>query len=352
MKTSNESKPDHDGLLIRADASTRLGAGHAMRCFALAKAWQKTGGRVTFAMSEALPGMRERFRNEGVQLEYVSPEAGSKEDAKQTGALAERIGARWTVVDGYQFAPDYVRQIRDSGLRVLVLDDDARFSEYCADVILNQNPGADEQMYGQRRGYTRLLLGADYALLRPEFLAASQHRETSPVAYRVLVCMGGSDPENVTETAMQAVADIGGEIETTVVVGSGNPHHQQLCALADIMPGVRIERSPTNMADLMREADTAISAAGSTCWELAYLGVPMILTVLASNQQANAQALAKHGAALNLGWHSDLSPSEISKSIEQLAGDCVQRRAMSKAGRKLVDGHGAERVVKILESAS
>lgn len=344
--------PKPEGLLIRADASTQLGAGHAMRCFALAKAWQKTVGRVTFAMAEALPGMQEGFRNAGIQVEHVSSEAGSEEDAKQTGALASRIGARWTVVDGYHFDPGYVRHLRDAGERVLLFDDDGCFREYCSDVVLNQNLGASEEMYVQRSECTKLLLGTHYALLRPEFLGIDRFHEAVPAANRLLVCMGGSDAENVTEKAIQAVAQAGGKFQTTVVVGSGNPHHEQLRALAAKLPGVRMQHNPANMAELMREADLAVSAAGSTCWELAYLGVPMIVTIIAKNQEKNAQALGECGAAINLGWHESVPVTEFSKSIEQLAGDVVRRRAMSQAARNLVDGLGAERVINVLQGAT
>ena len=352
MTMPHHAQADHEGLLIRADASTQLGAGHAMRCFALAKAWQKSGGRVTIAMSEALPGMQDRFRNEGIQVEHVSSEGGSKEDAKQTGALGLRIGARWTVVDGYHFGPDYERLLRDAGQRVLLFDDDGCFREYCSDVVLNQNLGASEEMYLQRSERTKLLLGTDYALLRPEFLGMDRFHEPVPATNRLLVCMGGSDAENVTEKAIQAVAQASGKFQTTVVVGSGNPHQEQLRAIAARLPGVRMQHDPANMAELMCEADVAVSAAGSTCWELAYLGVPMIVTVIAKNQEKNAQALAECGAAINLGWHENVPLTEISRSIEQLAGDAARRRAMSEAARNLVDGLGAKLVINVLRGAT
>lgn len=345
------SERHSQSLLVRADVSTRMGAGHAMRCFALAKAWQNTGGCVTFAMAETIPGIEARFRNNGVQVEHVASNAGSREDADETSNLARRNRAGWTVVDGYQFAPAYHRQLKDSGLRVLMVDDDGRFPEYCADFVLNQNLAANEQMYARRGSCTRLLLGTEYALLRPEFLAGAQSRETPPVARHLLVTMGGSDADNVTLKVMQALAGVSRGLETTIVVGLGNPHSEQLGVLAGGLPQVRLERNPPDMASLMRRADMAVSAAGSTCWELAFLGVPMIVAVLATNQQGIAKVLAEGDVAVSLGWHANLSPSQISEAIEQLAGDSAHRLAMSKAGQKLVDGRGAERVVKVLQNS-
>ncbi|MBP0556392.1 hypothetical protein J8J23_21505, partial [Mycobacterium tuberculosis] len=48
----------------------------------------------------------------------------------------------------------------------------------------------------------------------------------------------------------------------------------------------------TNMAQLMANADLAIGAAGSTTWERWCVGLPVVRTVLADNQQVMAKALA------------------------------------------------------------
>jgi UDP-2,4-diacetamido-2,4,6-trideoxy-beta-L-altropyranose hydrolase len=279
-------------------------------------------------------------------------EPGSAEDAEETGILARQIGARWTVLDGYQFSPDYIRQLRNAGLPVLAFDDDGRYPEYSSDVILNQNLGANEAMYGARKPHTKLLLGTEFTLLRPEFLGTFRERATPAQAQRLLICMGASDPDNVTQVILKALTEMSDDIDITVVVGSGNPHYEQLRAATGGLRLVHFEHDPKDMAALMREADMAFSAAGSTCWELAHMGVPMIVTVLASNQEAIANGLADRGAAINLGWHNELSRDRICESVKHLAADRERRRAMSESGRKLVDGRGAERVVEVLQSLS
>src|SRR5437868_6357242 len=96
-------------LLIRADADSRMGTGHMMRCLALAQPWRKSG-RVLFAAAECPQTIADRLQAERFELRRLSVIAGSQADAEATAAAAETIDAAWLVVDGYQFGADYVRR--------------------------------------------------------------------------------------------------------------------------------------------------------------------------------------------------------------------------------------------------
>src|SRR5262249_32858596 len=104
----------------------------------------------------------------------------------------------WLVLDGYHFDAAYQQAIRAAGYRLLVIDDMAHLPQYYADVLLNQNMHATALHYHCNPEAT-LLLGSCYALLRPEFPAwRGRQRSVPEVARKVLVTMGGSDPDNVT----------------------------------------------------------------------------------------------------------------------------------------------------------
>jgi UDP-2,4-diacetamido-2,4,6-trideoxy-beta-L-altropyranose hydrolase len=338
-------------LLVRADASLAIGTGHVMRCLALAKAWQKTAGNVFCLMAESIAALEDRLVLEGVAVRKTAAAPGTAKDAEQTAVEARRINAAWLVVDGYGFNPDFVRHLRAAGLRVLFLDDDGRFDFYAADVLLNQNISASSAMYDKREASTRLLLGLEYVLLRPEFLAEVQARDYPATVRKVLVTMGGSDPQNVTRKALLALLRMEANLEVRIIVGSGSPCEDELQILAAQRVGFHLEKSPANMAPLMRWADIAISGAGGTVWELAYLGLPAIVIALSRDQREIARGLAENHVALSLGWHANLSEERIGDALKSLLDDGERRRAMSERGRKLVDGRGAERVVAFLQNS-
>ena len=114
------------------------------------------------------------------------------------------------MVDGYQFNADYQRALKAAGFRVLFLDDYGHATHYSADLVLNQNAYANEKMYAARESYTRLLLGTDYCLLRREFSSwRGWKREIAPIGTKILVTMGGSDPENFTTDVVEALCHLG-----------------------------------------------------------------------------------------------------------------------------------------------
>jgi len=95
-------------------------------------------------------------------------------------------------------------------------------------------------------------------------------------------------------------------------------------------------------------ADLVVCAGGSTCWEVAFLGLPGIVLVLADNQRRLADAMAELGSVVHLGEVAKVSPEQIADALSRLAADDHLRRRLSRRGRCLVDGRGAARTVQAL----
>jgi UDP-2,4-diacetamido-2,4,6-trideoxy-beta-L-altropyranose hydrolase len=335
-------------LLFRVDAGTQIGTGHVMRCLALAQAWQAEGGRAVFLSDCESEVLCRRIETAGIGFIPLNAPHPDPADLQETLASLEELGAAWLVLDGYHFAPTYQQAVREAGYRLLVIDDTAHWPEYHADILLNQNIYASALAYVCDPN-TTLLLGTRYVLLRPEFLVwRGWQREISGVARRALVTLGGSDPDNVTLKAVRALQQIDG-LETVVIVGGSNPHHAQLqAAVSDARCNMRMVHNPTNVPELMAWADVAVSASGSTCWELAFMGLPGVLIVLALNQQGVAIELERQGVAVNLHEQEAVDAPAIASAVRELLPDRGRRQEMCARGRQLVDGYGALRVVNAM----
>jgi UDP-2,4-diacetamido-2,4,6-trideoxy-beta-L-altropyranose hydrolase len=334
-------------VIIRADATERIGTGHLMRCLALAQTLRAVGVDVTFISACKSKSLHQRLLDEGFQVALLDRPYPDTADWSATSRVLQSHPNAWVVLDGYHFEVFYQQSIKEAGHRLLVIDDTAHLNQYCCDILLNQNIHAEQLHYALGRD-TRLLLGPRYALLRTEFLnRISWKRKTPDVARRLLVSLGGEDSDNQTLKVIQAVqlANIDG-LEAMIVVGSANPHMPRLqTECRKSQTPIHLIHNALDMAELMSAADMVVSAGGSTCWELAFMGLPALVIILAENQRLVAEGLKETGIALNLGWYKSLSPSNISQALEKLAFRPNEREEMAERGRKLVDGKGTKRVL-------
>ncbi len=350
---SQRPEPTASPILIRADAGARIGAGHVMRCLALAQAWRDRGGSAAFATTGVPAEIARRLELEGVEPIPISGPAGAAADAAETARAAARLGAGWLVLDGYGFDPAYRVRVRGCGARILLLEDVPGDREG-ADVILNPGIRGDLEPPGSP-GLPRLLLGPAYAPLRREFREwRGRPRPRSEPDRNLLVTMGGSDPDNVTLVVLKALREIRQpDLRVRVLVGPANPHRETLARDAALLgEWVWLEPPSGAMADLMAWADLAITAAGSTCWELAFMGVAMITVVLAENQRPIAQTVGAAGAAVAAGDRAALESGSLAPAIATALSSDSELARMGRNGRALVDGLGAERVAGQLHAVA
>jgi UDP-2,4-diacetamido-2,4,6-trideoxy-beta-L-altropyranose hydrolase len=345
-------KPGH--LIICAEGGIQVGTGHVMRCLALAQSWKRAGCDVTFFVREGLAGIEERIRAEGISLETLPPETPPEDHGLSAEAFVGpvlRSGSSLAVLDGYSFGAREQAALSDAGIRVMMVDDYGHATDYPVQWLLNQNAYAMPEMYTRTKVDTRLLLGSAYALLRDEFLPwMGWKRSITDRARRILITVGGSDPDNVSEQILDSFEcldhkDDHRDLEVVLVVGGGNPHWDALLAASQRCPvPVRLVRSVQDMPALMAWADVAIAGAGVTSYELCYMGLPALLLVVAENQRLIAERLAQLGIAVNAGKPREFSGEVLARELQALIESSERRRAMSHRARELVDGLGSERV--------
>ncbi len=331
-------------LLVRADAGAKMGTGHVMRRLALAQAWQDAGGTARFAMIGPPEGILARLAAEGIEVVSLSAVPGSADDARQTVALARQCAAAWVVVDGYQFSGEYERAVKEAGLKLLAIDDYGHAGHYWADLVLNQNLHAEEDLYRNREPYTGLLLGTRFALLRREFWKwRGWRRETAETGRKLLVTLGGGDPDNVTLKVIASLKMVSvPELEAVVLSGPANPH------FAELEAAVRAHDRPVrllhNVADMPELVGLGRRGRGGGGIELLGAGLHGPSQPVARSWPRTRPlggALSARGAALNLGKPEIADVAGIARYLTDLMQSKPNRETMAAAGRSLIDGEGA-----------
>jgi UDP-2,4-diacetamido-2,4,6-trideoxy-beta-L-altropyranose hydrolase len=330
------------GLVIRADASEQIGTGHVMRCLAIAQAWQEVGGGpVAFAAAQLPEVLERRVESEGFRVRRLA----RGDDPAELNAIAAEVATRHVVVDSYALGDELEAALAARGHMVLAMDDFGHASHRHAHVVVNQNLYADADKYAARGASGRLLLGPRYALLRREFWPwrGRVQSRRGPVRL-VLVTTGGADATGFGHWAIDALAGLPATVR--VIIGGSHPRYRSLRDRA-IKAGLEVVHDVRDMAELMAAADLALSAAGSTCWELLFMGVPTVAVALADNQRRLAESLRDAGAIRWLGWHEDVEATHVQAALRDLMHDDGLRHAMSNRGIALVDGWGARRVASV-----
>lgn len=338
-------------LFIRADGSSAMGTGHVMRCVALAQGWRAAGGEAQFLCAGLAAGLRVRLGDEGFAVrDLPAPHPDPADLAATLGVLDAARPGDWLALDGYHFTTEYQAACLGR-VRLLVVDDLAHLAAYHCSALLNQNPYAPDLAYPPT-GDALLLLGPEYALLRDEFLhkARSEARTREAGELRVLATFGGADPAGACGLALRGLARAGLDgLSVKLVAGPANPALAELqAAAAGLGFPVEVLAATPDMASLMAWADLAVCAAGSTCWELAHLGVPSVVLETADNQRLVARSLAESEAFVVLGDSRAVTPEQFAAAVRGLARDAARRTDLAARAMALVDGQGRTRVVEAL----
>ena len=312
-------------VAFRADASTLIGTGHVMRCLTLAAALRHVGANCTFFCRSQPSDMREVIASQGHAVRMLTPlpdvdmdaavdaaewkdgaphaqwlGTSSAEDAKDTlEAMAGQFWD-WLVVDHYALDEKWERLLRGNCRQLVVLDDLADRDHDC-DLLVD--PGAEPDLparYAQRvPGCAALLIGPQFAFLRPEFDAARASvfsigpRVRSSTPKQLLVMFGGNDSAGHTLEALEAIAvtaPAGTLVD--VVVSSINQDRARLAAFCAIHITFNLHVASNEVAKLMARADLVVASGGGAVYERLYLRRPSLIKVVAENQRKPLQYMA------------------------------------------------------------
>jgi len=349
-------------IIIRADASIKMGSGHVMRCLTLAEALKKYDTRVEFICREHEGNLISLINGKGFIVHKVPVTYQEKsdsdhsswlgatwqEDAKAVQKVLKKVAADWLVIDHYALDVQWERQLRPLVKKIMVIDDLADRRHDC-DLLLDQNfyLNKEDRYKGLVSEGCVRLLGPDYALLREEFSRARKNLKShSGQIKRILIFFGGSDPSNETGKTLDAIKQLGNkELHTDIIIGQSNPYRSALKTQIKSMPNTRIYHQVDNMADFMVKSDLMIGAGGSTTWERCCLGRPSLVITIAKNQEQTAEDSAGQGYIFYLGPSSAVTSSMIYDHLKCLIENHKLTAFISEHSKKLVDAHGVKKVV-------
>lgn len=316
-------------IVFRVNGGTREvpGLGHVMRCLALALSFKLKGYTSLFVCYESKSAFSliEKAGFSYLSLPHNCPIA---EDSKKTLEVAS--GANFIIVDSYDLKEEYLRLLRNCP-SIVVYFDDLLDRQLPVDVVIGNAYTTIEDYQGKILPETKVLAGPSYTPLRKEFHHPSPHTIREEIT-SLLITLGGHDPENATEKVVSALRAYPKMLNVHLLLGKAYEHFESLQnALENYPHPYFIHRDVQNVLPLFQQVDLAISAGGITVWELASVGVPMVLIKIADNQERTVNFIKEQGLAYVLG--------DVVEGLNSLESKEV-RAKLSKQLQALIDGKG------------
>lgn len=340
---------------IRTDGNSQIGAGHIMRCISIAEALKDMGKVTIFIVSDEESAKLVRARGFGYLVLY-SRWNNLEEEIAELKKIIRENNIQSMLIDSYQVTPRYMAELSDC--TKIVYMDDLGEAIYPADTLINYNLYGKELPYQEKYQEAhlpipKLLLGCEYAPLRREFWSVEY--SVNKKVKNVFLSTGGSDSLNLAGKILgylqKEVNEIGKEIQFHVVSGAFNPNLDFLKELEKTNSGIHIYTNVNRMAELMQKCDVAISAYGSTIYELCALGIPTIGFSFADNQKKAAEAFGKE-ITKNAGdflKNEEAVLSNIATALREYINSYEERVQANKKMEGLLDGSGAIRIAEALK---
>lgn len=335
-------------VLFRLDASNSVGAGHFIRCAAIAAELRSRNHEAIICSRTLSPRYVELARQASTPV-HILPlplSASKEEDARATVGLANELLAPgdWVLADSYEVDTAWITEARRTCVNIAIINDRS-LDSFDADVsfhpiMVDPNIGLSLGTMS-RRGHR--YIGIDFVPLRAEFFELSKRisRPLRPTVSRVVVFAGAGASHDLVAKILNALhPSEHQDIHFDVIAGvdyESEPSSEQIS-------NVTFHRQPVPIGNLLYSADLYVGSGGTITWERAVLGLPGIVFAVAHNQIAQSAELANKGIQVYLGG--------IESALDILGnafrGALVSGALLSWQSTQLmtlVDGRGAGRIV-------
>ena len=256
----------------------------------------------------------------------------------------------WLIVDHYQLDHTWQRILSPLSAQLAVIDDLANRHHLC-DLLFDQSLNrskADYLPWLTSRCH-KVITGAQQALLRPQFMAlrdtAKQQRANTTAVRCVLVAMGATDPDNVTQQVLSQLQcqPKAQQWRIDVVLTDQAKHLGTLknwLARQTTAMSVQLHVNVSDMANLILKADIAIAAAGTSMLERCCLGLPSVLVCLADNQRHIANAVRQNQSAIAV-LDKDQLDDQLPQTLENFTRHLASYQQIAAKAFAICNGDGA-----------
>ena len=345
-------------IFIRADGGISIGLGHIMRMLVLAKELKKNN-EIIFLCKKANIDNSDDNNSGDIVAEQKNKFKAGIEKIKENGFEVLEIDennviddiidlqceyrADLIITDSYDVDEEYFNKLK-SYFRLTGYIDDVNRVKMNVDFIINQNINAEDMDYIPNiNENTKLFLGTKYCMLRDEFRENYKKKQVKENAEDILLTLGGMDKDHNTMKILNKIATCGANIH--VVVGSAFDRNliEEIYMISRNYLNIKVHEN-ANMATLMKKCDLAISACGSTLYELCAINVPTIGIIIADNQEMVAKKMKEKSLVVEVYYVHELEALNLKSGLNEIIKNQKLRNTIINNQCKVVNVNGVKEI--------
>lgn len=340
---NSEEKPV---ILIRVDCNAEIASGHLMRCISVAVEARKEGFESVFLMSDS--DSADILADYGFRLVDLHSDWRTLEkELPEMIRIVSSYPCAVLLVDTYRITRGYVDALSEY-IKVAYLgskpDNLGSLS-----LLVNYSSEIDARRYRELYPDTVLLLGTIYAPLREEFRDIC--RDVPDEVRHVLVTTGNTDNCHVVSSLLKRL--VAGtcheDVIFDIVVGRLFGDKDEIAGLAAGKDNIRLHHNVHAMSDLMKSSQLAVSANGTTIYELAACGVPTISFSSVEEQEKSGNSMHSLGVVDYCGAFfrdRDSCLERIMSKLDLYIDSKEERVRLQNSASLKIDGKGCSRIVR------
>lgn len=317
-------------IAIIVNAYDEIGTGHVYRCISIAS--KLLSDDVLFLLDE-----KHQLGIDIVKSFNYPFKVYDGED--ELFRLLEEYNPQIVVNDISDTSKEYVAHQKELGYFVINFEDLGMGTEE-ADIVF-------DALYEHDGGFGNIFIGHKYYILKDEFYFQPT-KNVIPEVNDVLLILGESDPNNLTEKVLESILDSEYAGRIDVILGLGYSNKDEIIEKYEFNNNVQIYTNVKNIADFMLKADIIFTSAGRTMYEICSVGTPCICLCQNGREQTHSFGSPKHGF-INMGLGENVSNEEITNQFKILWQDYELRQKMSNLMKNIDLKHGFENIWSIVE---
>lgn len=333
-------------IAFHTEGNKEIGTGHVYECLSLARELKKEGFDVIFIVK----ANRELINIINDEIEEVE-EIEYNQDYEKTLYLLRKYKVDDLVLNLRKIRKDYVDNLRTKGIKTIVIDELGN-PNIKSDILINGSVVEEWHNYTDSKNMKKYI-GPKYKILRNSFRKYNKKdKEINDEISKILVIMGGTDKSGTALRILDALSKTSKNITKKIILGSNFPFDEKIKKLKKSLKESNFEfmKNITNVAELMFKSDLVFSHASNTMYELASVGTPGIVFYEEIHEKKQAEYFEENGAVINLGLGTKANSRKILNTLKYLEDNPLKRGKMSKKGKKIIDGLGTKRIIKIIKN--